>query len=430
MQQIAALGILAATLARFSAGMVYLVAKLAKYRCSGRSGCNLGNFYRTGVVCVISFSFICKYNHEQHFSSTDMKTVKHICFTSHGEVMFRNSQDVGVLINLLALNSWKYDIAILADCEMSTHVHLVVMADSANVSGFVKNLRCQYTGYFSSRYGRARHNRLGEKNFFCLDVFGISHIQSALSYVLRNPVHHGVTSTPFAYPFSSVNDLFPMEMGRFERPHIAGIRDYSLGRSAKFGTKIVEKHKTVLMGSSQIWGLNCITGASANEMGNNLITSKQVMKTFLPRSSEWPDEWVMSENGVFLRPCFEEISQTEGYFVSPGTFQYNMFRKSDEKWLEEQNSDKNDKPPIQLSDVEPFANDDKVQEFKRNEKTYSRRCGVTYFDLCAVIDNCLVPQFQCRSVYQLDNSQKNEIMTMLVRDLHVSAAKVGRCLAM
>lgn len=336
--------------------------------------------------------------------------------------MFRNPHDVGVMINLLALNSWKYNISILADCEMSTHVHLIVMADSGNVSDFIKTLRFQYACYFNSKYGRTRHNRLGEKNFFQLDVLGVNHIQSALSYVLRNPVHHGVTQTPFAYPFSSANDMFSIEMGRFEHPHVANIREYSMKSSSKYGRKIVEKNRTGLLTTPDL------SGASVAD--ENFITSRQTIKTYLPRNSEWPDEWVMDRNGVFLRTCFEEIKQTEGYFVTPGTFQFCMFRKSDDKWLEEQNNDKNDKPPVQLSDIEPFANDATVKELLANERGYSRRCNVTYFDLCAIIDNCFVPQCKCGSVYQLNDSQKSEIQNMLVRDLHVSPAQVGRCLGM
>ena len=78
------------------------------------------------------------------------------------------------------------------------------------------------------KYGRPKYCRLGEKNYFELDVFGNAHIQSALSYVLRNPLHHGVSVTPFAYPYSNVNDFFPVEMGKVERLHLSNVRQTKL----------------------------------------------------------------------------------------------------------------------------------------------------------------------------------------------------------
>lgn len=366
-----------------------------------------------------------------------MKNVKHVCFTSHDEVLFRDSKDVGAFVNLLALSSWKSDVSILADCEMSNHVHLVVMADNDNVSDFVRQLRCKYSWYFHARYDRPRFNRFGERSYFQLDVFGLNHIQSALSYVLRNPVHHGIATTPFAYPFSSANDLFPTDMGRMDHPHFGNVRECSFVRSTKSGDRIREKSRTVLLGSNEFWSTNCIVGriGFVNENADclckdKLITSRQTMSALLPRNSEWPDEWVMSEDGIFLRTSFEELKQTEAFFVTPGAFHFNMSRKSDEKWLEEQKEDQNGKPPVQLSDIEPFADGQTVQEYLTNEKPFVRRCRNTDFDLCCVIDKCIVPQYNCTSVYQLTDVQKKEIQTMLVRDMKADARQTARCLAL
>lgn len=338
-----------------------------------------------------------------------MKTVKHLCFTSHKEVMMRNAQDVGMMINFLALNSWKHKIQILADCEMSTHVHMIVMGSTHDSSDFVKNVRRQYTRYMDSKYGRQKYGRFGEKGYFELDICGNSHIQTALSYVLRNPLHHGVTATPFAYPYSSVNDIFPVEMGKSERPHFTetGHAEMHLRRDGSW--HMTEKR------------MSSITGEET-------ICSHQTIASFLPRYSEWPDNWQMSKDGVFLRPCFEELKQTEMMFVSPASFQYCMFRKSDENWLQDQESDANGQVPIELSNIEPFSDEQMLKQYKVNERaTVFKRAVPTDFDVCRIVDHDIVPTFKCRSVYELDNSRKRIVRDILVHEMHIPAAQSERC---
>lgn len=337
-----------------------------------------------------------------------MKTVKHLCFTSHSEVMARDSNDVGTMVNLLALNSWKHKIQILADCEMSTHVHLIVVGD--DVSAFVKDLRRQYTCHFAAKYGRRTHDRFGEKGFFQLDVYGNAHIQAALSYVLRNPLHHGVTGTPFEYRFSSINDIFPAEMGKFDRVIHAKSKDYKLEIGRNGNWKKRERFLPVTK-------------------NDRIIESKLKMKTFLPRRSEWPDEWKMSTDGVFLRSCFEELRLTEMQFVSPGSFQFNMFRKSDEKWLQEQSLDNNGLPPVDLSGIEPFADNQTIASYLANERASTFRITkLNDFDVCKLIDRDVVPACKCHSVYELDDTRRSEIASMLVRELSIPERQALRCL--
>lgn len=338
-----------------------------------------------------------------------MKTAKHLCFTSHREVMMRDSHDVGVMINFLALNSWKHKIQILADCEMSTHVHLVIIGAKNDASAFVKDVRRQYTRHMDAKYGRPKHIRFGEKGFFELDIYGNSHIQTALSYVLRNPLHHGVTGTPFAYPYSSVNDVFPIEMGKLERFHLEQTRQMELRLRRNGNWRKSERNVSHLI-------------------GNDVIDSRQEMARFLPRYSEWPDGWKMSKDGVFLRPCFEELRQTEMLFVSPGAFQFCMFRKSDENWLQEQDTDANGYPPIELSSIEPFYNEHSLNQLKMNERISTfKKNTMTDFDVCTIVDKNIVQEFKCHSVYEFNDSQRRIARSLLVNEMHIPAIQSERC---
>lgn len=322
----------------------------------------------------------------------------------------RNAQDVGVMINLLALNSWKHQIQILADCEMSTHVHLITIGTHDDASAFIKDVRRQYTRHMDTKYGRPKHIRFGEKGYFELDIYGNSHIQSALSYVLRNPMHHGVTGTPFAYPHSSVNDIFPIEMGKLERYHLEISRQIEL-RMRRNGSWCKSERKDMRF------------------TGNETVESRQEIAGFLPRYSEWPDEWKMSKDGVFLRPCFEELRQTEMLFVSPGAFQFCMFRKSDENWLREQDADANGLPPIELSCIEPFSDRQTLNQFHMNERSSTfKRTAPTDFDVCRIVDCNIVPEFKCHSIYELNDSQKSIGRKLLVNELHITESQAERCI--
>lgn len=338
-----------------------------------------------------------------------MKTAKHLCFTSHREVMMRNTHDVGVMVNLLAMNSWKHKIQILADCEMSTHVHLVVIGEHGDVSDFIRNVRKQYTWHVNTKYGRPNGIRFGEKGFFELDIYGSSHILAALSYVLRNPLHHGVTATPFAYPYSSVNDIYPLEMGKHERAHLDDGRHSNLRLMRDGRWRKYESRKSQMI-------------------GNELIDSHSTIASFLPRNASWPDEWKMSKDGVFLRPCFEELRQTEMLFVSPGAFQFCMFRKSDENWLQEQSMDANGMPPIELSCIEPFSGQQQLAQYKANEKASAfRKSAPDDFEICRIVDHDVVPAFKCHSVYELSDAQKHTARAILVHEMHISEAQAQRC---
>ena len=39
------------------------------------------------------------------------------------------------------------------------------------------------------------------------------HLLTAIAYILRNPLHHGICDTPFEYPYSSVRAIFRKELG-------------------------------------------------------------------------------------------------------------------------------------------------------------------------------------------------------------------------
>ena len=107
-----------------------------------------------------------------------------------------------------------------------------------------------------------------------------------------------------------------------------------------------------------------------------------------------------------------------------------MTRKSSEEWDSEQNRDKNDLPPINLSIVEQGINMTTPSEMILNESGKANYRKPSDIDVCAEIDNNILLKFGKQSVYQLSRDEKNSIAQYLYRNLHISEAQIRRCLAM
>lgn len=303
-----------------------------------------------------------------------MKESFHICFTSHDEVLFRDEQDHGVFVNLMALRAFASEAEILADAEMSTHFHGCVFTE--NPVSFASALRMSYTKYFNAKYGRK--GRMGEKYTFWQKIDGFYHLMTVQSYTLRNGLHHGAAPTAFGYPYCSVREMFAKDIG--------------------FSTE------------------------------NPAPLSRDQIAAFLPRYSEFPDHWRMNSSGVFLRRDFMELRRAEQYYGTPRNYLYQMNRLTDDSWKEEQLKD-NTGTPITLSAIER-ADEKTVAQMLNNE--YGRNFSPSRLqdlDVCRLIDQEFLPSYGVPSVYFLTETQKLRIGRQLRAEFHLPEHQIRRCLA-
>lgn len=304
-----------------------------------------------------------------------MKSFFHVCFTSHGEAPFRKERDMGVLFNCMALAAYSTGTDILVDTTMFTHQHSGMFCEDPGP--WVRSTRCAYTRYFNREYSRT--GALGDPGFFQLRLEGFRHIEIAFSYILRNPLHHGQATTPFGTVHSSIHDLFAKD---FCWPEPQG-----------------------------------------------LITDRSVIRSFLPRRAEFPDNYVMDSSGLFTRASVEQIRQAEAYFVTPRNFLFDMNRLSREDWLKIQDEDGTAGDRITLAGMEPLYGSEEVSRMLANESGRNARPDArTDLDVCAMIDGDYVPRYQKSSVYQLSESQKDQIARDLYYDRKVSKRQINRCL--
>lgn len=308
-------------------------------------------------------------------AKTLMKKTYHLCLSSKNEILFRCEEDFIRGINCLCLTVYRFEASLSAYVFMSNHVHICIRAEDPDK--LIRAFWYMYTRYFNSKYGRNGH--LGEPDSFKLEIEGLYHLLTAIAYILRNPMHHGVTGTPFGYPYSSIRALFRKDFG---------------------------------------WenDLECLPEKSEYR--------------YLPRHQSLPESFRMDKHGMIMPECAIDVADVEHQFSTARSFLYYMNRLSGEKWEEEQSKDSNGQKPVTLSDIE---NENTFQDIKVlliNEHGRSNYNAVTDVQLCEEIDTDIVPRLGKRSVYELTQQEKKQIAIFLMRKYHVPAVQVLRCLAL
>lgn len=307
-----------------------------------------------------------------------MKQLYHLCTTAHSEVLLRNIDDVRLMTNFMALSALRNDTMHIADSQMSTHKHEIILSEDPH--RYAKAQMISITKAFNSKYGRK--GPLFDSKAYILPIYGPRHIQMAMTYVLRQGLHHGQTETAFAYPWSTCNCLFQEERGCTpERPLFSGSND---------------------------------------------------LRQVLPRNNSYPEQWQADKNGILVRSSFEELTMAENWFGTARAYMYSMLRKSSEEWLQEQQQDTGDEPIITLDRLEEGYSAEEISEmlyFEGNPKYVTK--PIKDMELCTLIDNNMLGRYGAHSVYQLSRKQKWAIADELKHDLGITNEKqLSRCLVL
>ena len=302
-----------------------------------------------------------------------MKKTYHLCISSNNEVMFRDIEDYNRGFNCFAIALYMTDSTGLVESFMSTHSHQI--AQTRKPDELIYNFRRSYSQYFNHKYQRS--GKLGESKHFTMEISGYHHMIAAISYSLRNPLHHGIVPIPYAYPHCSVNSIFKKEFGRFNEDKLLHPRSYA---------------------------------------------------KYIGRRAEYPERYKMTEAGVFLRESVLDIPQVENLFITPRIFNYYMSRKSSEEWEKEQGKDGVDILPVNLSVIEHNASPQEIEKMLIFESGKADYRKITDIELCTQLDMLVKDKYGHQSVYQLSQKERQRIAEDLYRRLHISEAQIRRCL--
>lgn len=288
--------------------------------------------------------------------------------------MFRSREDFIRGINCLCIGAHKTESILLAYAFMSNHVHIIARTDDPEK--LMMKFRFAYNKYFNAKY--SRKGKLGEDNFFKIELIGLYHLLTAIAYVLRNPVHHGVCATPFGYEFSSIRGIFRKEFG---------------------------------------W-----------DTSENALDRKSAYR-FIPSRSVLPERFQMNHEGMILSETVIDAQDVEHQFSTARSFIYYMNRLSGEEWIREQLQDHNNLPAITLESIEEGIRLQDINTMLRNEHGRTNYTAMTDIMLCQEIDNIILPRYGSSSVYRLNIDQQTNLVELIKRKYCVSGSQAKRCLA-
>lgn len=305
-----------------------------------------------------------------------MRRTYHICLSNGDEVYCRDEEDHEYWFNALALAIYETDSVLMADAIMSNHFHECVR--TTDPEKVLLRQRYRYARYFNAKYGR--RGRLGERVPYITEVNGTNHLLAVISYILRNPLHHGLVSTPFAYPFSSVNTYFRKDLGRNSEPRL-------------------------------------------------LLDEKYYLH--LPEHRKCPPGYRMNKNGLIIREDVIDTADVEHHYGSPRSFLFYMNRLSGEEWQREQEKDKEGKGSlITLDLIEKGVRGQNVQQMLQHEHGKSRYDRMNDLEVCRMIDKTILPAMGKQSVYHLSKAEKERLARELCHQYRLPQDIVNRCLAM
>ena len=304
-----------------------------------------------------------------------MKKTYHICISGGNEVLCRDEEDYVRYFNSLAMACAETGSTLLAESIMSNHVHECVRTSVPE--RFIENQRYKYSRYFNAKYGR--RGRLGEKVPFIIELQGLYHTIAALSYVLRNAVHHGISPTPFAYSHCSARVIFAQ--------------------------------------------------ATGHEPSDTFMPRHNV-RAHLPSRQRCPEGYRMDKSGLILREDVIDTVDVEHMYGTARAFLYYMNRLSGEEWRREQAKDKVESNPITLETIETGIRLQTTEQMLRNEHGKNDYMTMDDRKLCNLIDKVILSKKKVSSVYMLSLEERSFIASYLLREYRLPQSQIQRCLAM
>jgi putative transposase len=125
-----------------------------------------------------------------------------------GDAIYRDDADRSRYAQLLRLATKRWHWHLLAACQMTNHVHIVVLGELDNVSRGMHLLNFRYAQSFNRRHDRRGH--LFQDRFHAQVVRDDEHLVRACEYVLDNAVRAGLCASRDDWPWIAgeiVDDL-------------------------------------------------------------------------------------------------------------------------------------------------------------------------------------------------------------------------------
>jgi putative transposase len=134
------------------------------------------------------------------------------------QAIFASDHDYGALLQLLAENAVRFEVAVHAYVLMSNHFHL--LATPATVDGLPQMMQAvgrRYVRYFNDRQGRS--GTLWEGRYRSTVIDTDRYLLACMVYLDLNPVRAGLVERPEQYPWSSHRHYLGLVQDKLVTPH-------------------------------------------------------------------------------------------------------------------------------------------------------------------------------------------------------------------
>ena len=137
------------------------------------------------------------------FRIKDDDFIYHVMGRSISDIpLFRDDKDKDKYLFYVKKYQKKFDFKVYAYCLMSTHAHLLVDANGADISKFMHGINQSYAQYFNNKYDR--HGHVFQDRFKSKVVGDDNYLFTVSAYIHNNPTDvEGYENCPEEYKYSS-----------------------------------------------------------------------------------------------------------------------------------------------------------------------------------------------------------------------------------
>ena len=129
------------------------------------------------------------------------------------QAIFHENENYIYLLRLMKKVAFDLQITIIAYCLLPNHYHWLIRQDGlTSANQLPKRVFGSYAQAFNKRYQRS--GTLFEGPFKAKHIHSDGYLYQLCAYIHRNPVKHGLTTTPEAWPYSNYLEWIGQRHGR------------------------------------------------------------------------------------------------------------------------------------------------------------------------------------------------------------------------
>lgn len=125
-------------------------------------------------------------------------------------IIFEDDLDKERFLSILSTKLTDSESRVYAWCLMDNHIHLLLRANSADLSKSMQRIGVSYAQYFNGRHGHV--GKVFQNRFNAHPIMGETHLLATIRYIHRNPLETGTAMD--RYDWSSYRAILGKEHAR------------------------------------------------------------------------------------------------------------------------------------------------------------------------------------------------------------------------